>query len=97
MANCQNVIIQLLTVDWTMIDDLKVNINKKEENEALLKPLDERNPESLEVTNDTLLDTQSKRSILMMYLMYFLMKTIRRNKYVKGISFEEIPFPISGK
>ncbi|MFJ5625198.1 ATP-dependent zinc metalloprotease FtsH [Peribacillus loiseleuriae] len=37
--------------------DLKVTINKKEEKEALLKPLDERNPESLEVTNDTLLDT----------------------------------------
>ncbi|KMY48174.1 ATP-dependent zinc metalloprotease FtsH [Peribacillus loiseleuriae] len=37
--------------------DLKVTINKKEEKEALLKPLDERNPESLEVTNDALLDT----------------------------------------
>ena len=37
--------------------DLKVTINKKEEKEALLKPLDERSPESLEVTNDTLQDT----------------------------------------
>ncbi len=36
--------------------DLKVTINKKEEKEALLKPLDERNPESLEVTNDSLQD-----------------------------------------
>ncbi|MFJ7978560.1 ATP-dependent zinc metalloprotease FtsH [Peribacillus sp. NPDC096379] len=37
--------------------DLKVTINKKEEKEALLKPLDERNPENLEVTNDSLRDT----------------------------------------
>ncbi|RFU66904.1 ATP-dependent metallopeptidase FtsH/Yme1/Tma family protein [Peribacillus saganii] len=34
-------------------DDVKVNINtKKEEKEALLKPLEERTPESLEVTRD---------------------------------------------
>ncbi|WP_110926099.1 ATP-dependent zinc metalloprotease FtsH [Bacillus massiliglaciei] len=39
------------------IDDMKVNINKKEDNgekEALLKPLDERSPESLEVTEKEL-------------------------------------------
>ncbi|WP_051404837.1 ATP-dependent zinc metalloprotease FtsH [Bacillus cihuensis] len=37
--------------------NLKVTISKKEDKEALLKPLDERGPESLEVTNDTLPNT----------------------------------------